>query len=100
LAKYDRAVLSEGWAKTLPTKLSKIAVFTGLGFAVDVALGTHGVSAIAGAAISAASGSGFSLGDEFLLPKLLGGWKPNQFIEGPAADFVQREDMRERPDEN
>ena len=79
----------------MPAKLSKMAVFTGLGAALDVTLGTHGASTFAGAAISAAADAALSTGDEFLLPKLLRGWRPNQFIEGPAADFLRRPDLRE-----
>jgi hypothetical protein len=41
LREYDRAIFSEGWTKTLSAKLSKIAVFTGLGFAADFVLGAH-----------------------------------------------------------
>jgi hypothetical protein len=34
-----------------------------------------------GSAIASAS-------DNYLLPKLLGGWKPNQFIDSEVKDFL------------
>jgi hypothetical protein len=41
-------------------------------------------SPVAGAIAAAA----LSAGDAFLLDKILKGWKPNQFIEGPLKQFL------------
>jgi hypothetical protein len=41
---------------------------------------------LAGAAV----GIGLSAGDYFLLDKVIKGWKPNQFVNGPLKDFVGR----------
>jgi hypothetical protein len=95
MEEYDRAVFSEGWTKTIPTKVSKLTLFAGLGAILDLTLGTHGVATGVATSVSAAAAAGLGLGDEFILPKLLGGWKPNQFIEGPAADFMAHPDMRD-----
>jgi hypothetical protein len=40
-------------------------------------------------AAGAAVGVGLSAADTFLLDKLLKGWKPNQFVEGPLKEFIR-----------
>jgi hypothetical protein len=34
---------------------------------------------------------GFVAGDTFILDKMLKGWRPNRFIEGPLKDFISSE---------
>jgi hypothetical protein len=43
-------------------------------------------SPLAGTAV----GIGLSAGDSFLVDKLIKGWKPNQFVNGPLKEFVRR----------
>jgi hypothetical protein len=48
------------------------------------ALGAGGLGTVAGLTISAC--------DQFLLDKLLKGWKPNQFIDEKLKDFLAVKD--------
>jgi hypothetical protein len=90
LKEYDRAVFSENsWTKRLPFKTGKLMVFAGIGVAVDQAVGTAGLATAAAVAASYASGLLVGAGEELLSSTLAKGWKPNQFIEGPAAEFVR-----------
>ena len=91
IQEYDRAVFGRhGWIERLPFKLGKIATFAGIGGLLDLGLGTMGLASLAAAGVSAASDVAVGATDEFVLSKLLDGWKPNQFIEGPAADFLKK----------
>jgi len=56
-------------------------LFTGAGIGID-ALGAGGIGTSIGVALSAA--------DQFLLDRLIKGWKPNQFIEDELRGFVSR----------
>jgi hypothetical protein len=90
LKEYDRAIFAaNGWANRLPFKTGKLLVFAGIGVAVDQAVGTFGLAT--GVALAASYASGLTVGasEEILTSRLAKGWKPNQFIEGPATDFVQ-----------
>ncbi len=78
---YYKEATKQTWAEKQPAKSIRWAVFTGLGALADAA-GAGGVGTAAGLAVSGA--------DAFLLDKLLIGWKPNQFIEGPLRQFVER----------
>src|SRR5262245_16393375 len=64
---------------------------------VDAVLGTMGLATLATSALSAGSDVIASASDEFVLSKWLQGWKPNQFVEGPAKQFLIEPDKRERP---
>lgn len=70
---YMQDVTSKGWINKLPTKTLRYI----LGDLVGL------VEPIAGAAISAA--------DSFLLEKILGGWRPNHFVEKKLRPFVDEE---------
>jgi len=90
LKEYDRAVLAEnGLTRKLPFRLGKVAVFTGLGVIADALLGTMGLATAAASGLTATSEFGLGAVDEFVVPRLLNGWKPNQFIEGPASSFLK-----------
>lgn len=92
LKEYDRAVFTRHrWTQRLPFKVTKIVGFAGLGAIVDLTAGTMGLASLATAGLSAASDVAVSTADEFVLPKLLKGWKPNQFIEGPAKEFFNKD---------
>ena len=72
LKEYHNAVTKETWAEKLPGKTLRWVIFTGLGFAVEMA-GGGGVGTVAGLGISA--------GDNFLLDKFIKGWKPSVFVD-------------------
>jgi hypothetical protein len=76
---YLRAATAETWIDRLSTRASRWSIFTTAGIAADV-LGAGGVGTIGGVALSAF--------DAFMLDKLIGGWKPNQFVEGSLRSFL------------
>jgi hypothetical protein len=78
---YFRAVTAESWIDKLPSKGLRWAIFTGSGIALDL-LGTGGIGLGVGIALSAI--------DSFILDKILKGWKPNQFVDGPLQRFVAK----------
>ncbi len=69
---YHKALEKETWLDKLPTKAMRFLIFTGGGLLVPV-LGSLGLSAA----------------DTFLVDRLLGGWKPNQFVNGPLKGFAR-----------
>lgn len=79
---YLRDVSHTDWADNLPPKALRWLIFTAGG----LALGAAFTNPITGTA----AGTALSLADSFLLDKLIKGWKPSQFIDGPLKDFVQR----------
>ncbi len=79
LKQYYLEVTSSTWVDKLPGKSLRWALFTAAGIAVD-ALGAGGVGTTLGLGLSAA--------DQFILDKILKGWKPSQFIEGTLVDFI------------
>jgi hypothetical protein len=78
---YCREVTRAEWADKLPPKTARWAVFAAAGAAAGFLF-----SPLAGTAV----GIGLSAGDSFLLDKLIKGWKPNQFVNGPLKEFVKR----------
>lgn len=80
IREYHRECLRDTWATKLPSKSFRFGIFTGLGLAVD-ALFPTGLGTAAGLSISAA--------DTFILDKMIGGWKPNQFVDGVLTEFVR-----------
>lgn len=72
LGEYHRAVSEKSILEKLPGKSVRWAVFTGAGIAADLAF-AGGVGTLAGIALGSF--------DTFVLDKVAGGWKPNQFIE-------------------
>lgn len=84
---YQKVLRASGWQDRMPYKISKLFLLSGIGISVDVALGTMGMGAmatVAAGAIDLATGAS----DEFLLSKLRTGWKPNQFVDGPAREYL------------
>ncbi len=71
LDQYYRASTANSWIQSLPGKILR---FTGVS-AIDAMAG-GGTGIIAGAA------------DSFVLEKLLGGWRPCHFVNGPLKRFV------------
>jgi hypothetical protein len=78
---YFREVTKSSWVDKLPGKSFRWAFFTGAGLVLDV-MGAGGVRT--------AIGLGLSVADSFILDRIIKGWKPNQFIEGPLQKFVKR----------
>lgn len=77
---YCKEVAHLDWADKLPPKSLRFLIMTAAGLAVG-AVTSPVVGAVATTALSA--------GDAFLLDKLLKGWKPNHFIEGPLKQFLR-----------
>ena len=76
---YYSEVTAGTWAEKLPRKSFRWVFFTGAGLLLDLVIPT-GMGTVTGVALSA--------GDEFLLDKVVKGWKPNQFVEGPLRQFT------------
>lgn len=74
---YLREVSHIDWADKLPPKSLRWLLVTGAG----LLLGGTGVGLAVGVGLSAA--------DALLLDKLLKGWKPNQFTQGPLKEFLR-----------
>lgn len=70
VASYFAEVRAQSWIERLPGKFSRYAMTSAIGL----------VGPLTGLAVSAA--------DTFLVNRILGGWKPNHFIEGSYTDFV------------
>jgi hypothetical protein len=81
ILEYHKAVTSETWVDKIPSKVFRWSFFTGAGFLLDI-LATGG--------IGKAVGLGLSVGDEFLLDKILKGWKPNVFVDNELKTFVEK----------
>jgi len=79
ITEYFEATTRETWIDRLPTKGMRWLLTTGLAAAVETLYPT-------GAAIAAAQG--LSLADATVLDRVLKGWKPNQFVNGPLSEFV------------
>jgi hypothetical protein len=75
LKEYCREMSRLDWADKLPTKTLRWLVFAAIG--------------IATAPLNPLIGLGLSAIDPFLVDRLLKGWKPNQFVEGPLKKFLQ-----------
>lgn len=78
-----KAYIEESFRETvfdrLPSKAIRFAVFSLAGI---------GAEAIAPSGIGIAAGLGIGAFDSFLLDKLIGGWRPSHFVEGPLRAFV------------
>jgi hypothetical protein len=79
---YCKEVSHLDWADKLPPKSLRFLMMTAVGLVVG---------AVASPVIGAAVTTALSASDTFLLDKLLKGWKPNQFIEGPLKQFLKDE---------
>ena len=76
---YLREVSKVDWADALPAKTFRWLLFTALGSALGFYT-TPIQGVLAGAALNAV--------DDFMIDKLVKGWKPDQFVEGPLKGFV------------
>jgi hypothetical protein len=80
LKEYCRELSRLEWADKLPIKGLRWLLFAA-------------ISTVAGA-LNPALGLGVSAADTFLVDRLLKGWKPNQFIEGPLRKFLLEAEER------
>ena len=79
LNEYYAAVTKESWIDKKPIKVLRMGIFTGLGFLGDLLAGGIPI----GSVVSSAS-------DNFLLPKIAKGWRPNQFIDNQVKPFLSK----------
>jgi hypothetical protein len=77
---YLKAVCTVGWADKLPPKVVRVLLFTAVGGVLSLVTTPAG-----GVATSAA----LNVLDSFFVDRLVGGWKPSQFVEGALKTFVQ-----------
>ena len=89
LREYWKAAFARSWVDRLPVRAARWALFTGAGVAADLA-GAGGVGT--------ALGVGLSLVDGLLVQRLLTGWTPNQFVEGPLRGFLRTDRPRQASD--
>lgn len=78
LNEYYDAITKESWIDKKPIKALRIGIFAGLGLLGDLMAGGIPIGSI----LSSAS-------DNYLVPKLLKGWKPNQFIDTQVKPFLK-----------
>lgn len=71
MREYIKAISSQDWINTLPAKAARYAI----------GLASGNLDIITGATISAT--------DSFIIEKLLSGWRPNHFVQGPMRDFLR-----------
>jgi hypothetical protein len=76
---YYKEVTRKSWIETLPGKAVRFVIAASSGFAATSTLGPIG-------------GLGVGVTNSFLLDRLLKGWRPNRFIEGPYKKFVGPEE--------
>lgn len=77
---YCREVSRVDWAEKLPPKSVRWLLINLAGWAIGAAVSPT---------IAPLTALGISAADMFLLDKLLKGWRPNQFIEGPLKKFIK-----------
>lgn len=71
LKEYHDAAIRNTWIDSLPTKVLRFAVFSAFGFVSEIS-----------------TSLGLNAADSLLLDRILKGWKPIHFIEGPLTDFT------------
>jgi len=80
LAEYFKAATAETWVEKLPAKSVRLITVAGLGAAVELLFPLGGLGALGSFGIAAA--------DSLLLGRVLKGWRPSQFVEGPLRKFI------------
>lgn len=70
IAEYERALVADTWINSLPAKAIRFAICSVLG------------------AAGAPVGIGAGALDAFLVEKILKGWRPHHFVQGPLLKFV------------
>jgi hypothetical protein len=77
---YCREVSRLDWADKLPPKAVRWLLVNVAGLAIG---------AVSSPTAAVLTSLGISAADAFFLDKLLRGWRPNQFIEGPLKSFIR-----------
>lgn len=83
---FYKAAIAKTWVEKLPGKTFRWAVFSGLGLMADSQMGSGNLATLGAQGLSAL--------DTFVLDKLIGGWKPNQFINQDLLPLIQRSSER------
>ncbi len=76
LAAYTEAISKDTWIGSVPAKTFRWAIATGLSVALT---GTIGLGV----------GVAYGFADELILDRLIGGWRPNQFVNGSLKRFIE-----------
>ena len=76
---YIKYLKDGSWLDRFSGKAARCALFTGAGLVAGAALAGP---------VGAAAGAGLGIFDGLILDRIVGGWRPNQFVEGPLSDFV------------
>jgi hypothetical protein len=84
IKEYFKEVTAESWVDKLPSKSFRFVLTTLTGLGADLVFPTGGIGTMIGAGVGGI--------DSLLLDKLLKGWKPNQFVQGPLREFTSRAD--------
>ena len=79
LAEYHRSITEQSWLKSAPAKRLRFLLFTGAGLVAD-AVATGGLGTMAGVSASAF--------DTFVLDRIVGGWKPDLFVNQALKEFT------------
>jgi hypothetical protein len=80
---YYKEISKKHWVDRLSTKVTRFSLFTLGGLSLD-ALGLGGLGTATGVMLSTA--------DAFLVDRMLGGWKPNQFVEDHLVKALSRKE--------
>ncbi len=78
---YYKEVTTSTWVESYPAKAFRWIIL----LAISMAL------LPANPLISVGVGGALSAADSFLVEQLVRGWRPNQFIDGPLKEFLERE---------
>jgi hypothetical protein len=78
---YYHAIIEDSWVEKLPAKTTRWSVFTGAGLAIDM-VGAGGLGTSIGVALGAF--------DTFVFDKIIGGWKPHQFVESELSELFTK----------
>ncbi|TDQ82239.1 hypothetical protein A8950_2061 [Dongia mobilis] len=79
VTEYLTRTAEQTWLTKLPAKSARFLIATGVGVGIEAAIP---------GGLGMAVGIGASALDNFLLDRILGGWKPGQFVQGPLKKFV------------
>ena len=81
LEEYFKAATNNTWAEKLPTKVTRFAFCTLAGVALEALLASG---------VGYAAGVGLGAVDAMWTDKVLKGWRPSQFINGPVKSFIDK----------
>jgi len=81
LSQYYDTVTKDSWIDKKAGKATRFSIFTGLAIIGDTLAGGIPIGSLVS-----------SISDNYLLPKLASGWKPNQFIDNEIKPFLPKKD--------